>query len=285
MKLINFESWAVFNNLRDNMGAELVDAHDGGFEWEKLDLKLRTEGLDVSVDEIDINDLDGTFSYKGRKVVIHIRDFKLNPKYDQANFPKFHVSNCKTIQNMKKNGRFEARYVVSTRNDGFYLLNIFDIITSDLLEKMVERELDVCKHCLDHVNFNGYNDNRAIRKDIFNNFHIDDYFKQYGSTTVSTPPHTDKSAPLNCYTDEWDKISNDYRSGLNWRCEECRLDLSSNKGLLHVHHIDGVKGNNKISNFKALCFACHAEQPGRGHESLKRNNSYTICLKLRNKKI
>ena len=37
--------------------------------------------------------------------------------------------------------------------------------------------------------------------------------------------------------------------------------LKDNKGFLHVHHKDGIKGNNKPSNLEVLCMLCHREKP------------------------
>jgi hypothetical protein len=50
------------------------------------------------------------------------------------------------------------------------------------------------------------------------------------------------------------------------------------KYYLHTHHIDGNKANNHPNNFKALCIACHSEQPGFGHQRLKHSPDYRVFI-------
>jgi len=43
------------------------------------------------------------------------------------------------------------------------------------------------------------------------------------------------------------------------KCERCHKSL---KGLTpHIHHIDGERKNNKISNLIVLCPNCHSKTP------------------------
>lgn len=41
-------------------------------------------------------------------------------------------------------------------------------------------------------------------------------------------------------------------------CEMCGPDINYHNVQLHVHHIDGSKGNNDISNLMTLCANCHS---------------------------
>ncbi len=75
----------------------------------------------------------------------------------------------------------------------------------------------------------------------------------------------------NEYTEDWGDISEIYRLSVGWICEDCGVDLASNKFFLHVHHLDRNKKNNKNENLRALCVQCHSDQPGHGHMKLDRN--------------
>ena len=83
---------------------------------------------------------------------------------------------------------------------------------------------------------------------------------------------TDKKAPLNVYSIDWDEISQKYREQQNYTCENCQINLSHSKKYLHVHHINEVKSDNDFNNLKVLCIKCHAEQPN--HEHLKKELDY-----------
>ena len=101
---------------------------------------------------------DGTFTYKDRKIIVYIRDqFINNPDIDISdpeNLRRFHIANCRTLQRMQSNGRYQHRYVLSTRKDGNFIANIMcfgEIIAQDELV-----ELLVCRDCLSHLGYNGF---------------------------------------------------------------------------------------------------------------------------------
>ncbi|MGH7056107.1 MAG: hypothetical protein ACREFA_20085 [Stellaceae bacterium] len=57
----------------------------------ELDTVLESEGIDVAIDEI-IPLEDGTIIYKGRRVIVYIRDVsEFNPNFNQ---PRFHIAEC-----------------------------------------------------------------------------------------------------------------------------------------------------------------------------------------------
>jgi hypothetical protein len=79
----------------------------------------------------------------------------------------------------------------------------------------------------------------------------------------------------NGYHQHFKRWSEMYRKHTGYTCEQCGIRLAGyDKFYLHTHHIDGNKANNHPKNFKALCIACHAEQPGAGHERLKQSPAY-----------
>lgn len=74
--------------------------------------------------------------------------------------------------------------------------------------------------------------------------------------------------------DWWDTLSKWYREQQNWKCEKCGLSLENDQRFLDTHHIFGPRLTTP-EDLMALCIGCHAQQPGPGHEALKRTDRYT----------
>ena len=80
---------------------------------------------------------------------------------------------------------------------------------------------------------------------------VEHLLKQYRTSTLF-----DYQSPW------WKDYSWLYRHVWGWQCEECQLSLNSDRQYLHTHHISGTQHNDP-NDLKALCIACHSEQPGR----------------------
>src|SRR6266481_242261 len=120
MMLPDFIEFEPFNRLRRLMNAPLPNEFSSGYTINRLtqdDLDRALEGIEgVTVDDIsDVTVLpDGTLSYQNRRVLLYIRDKWAFPG---QRLPKFHLANCKKLEEMRAHGRLE-RYVISTRSDG-----------------------------------------------------------------------------------------------------------------------------------------------------------------------
>ena len=76
----------------------------------------------------------------------------------------------------------------------------------------------------------------------------------------------------------WTRLSRWYRAELNWKCEECQIDLSQKRYFLHVHHVKG-RGWNSLEDLKALCVGCHAKQTEpEDHSFMKNDEQYQDFL-------
>jgi hypothetical protein len=283
MKLPNFKNSALFNNLRKIMGnVELVN-WQSRLVWEDPDFENWKNGLidiEVNIEEISVAN-DGSLEYKGNKTILYIRDQIMykNPRYNNSREYKYHISWCSTLAQMKRQGRFKSRYFVSRRIDGKFKVNLLygDVIVEE--NKLVE--MKVCRNCLDKLSFKGYSHQgkKSDRNDVYNNFQISEFLESYGSKIYTIPPQDVDTAPVNVYSNDFNQISSNYRKSQNWKCEQCGLDLSSNKRNLHTHHIDGNKSNNRYSNLQALCIECHSTQPNHSQMNntflkTKRNTTY-----------
>lgn len=67
------------------------------------------------------------------------------------------------------------------------------------------------------------------------------------------------------YSKNWKYTSYDLRERHNYQCQKCYAILSKRKKLLHVHHKNRCKQDNRISNLIVLCVLCHAEEERHSH--------------------
>ena len=281
MNLPDFSKHVGLNQLRQNMGAELI-SWNSGEDWKSINIDeiLITTGIEIPPDEIEPAD-DGTLEYEGRKVVVYIRDQYAPSDATREQLCKFHVADCVTLQEMRRSNRYE-RYVVTNRTDGKFIVNFLAESWYRDKEEEVERRLYVCKNCLRRLNYNGYKSYYGYQKknEIRESFDLREFFERYGSQITREPTHTDLTAPLNTYPPNWDQISYKYRLKQKWKCEECGVNLRfrNRQKFLHVHHINGQKHDNNDKNLLSLCIGCHANKPQ--HHQLRSHPDYKEYMQM-----
>ena len=283
MKLPDFSGHVELNQLRQQMGAELIPWESGG-RWDPIDIELDGEGIEIPLEEIEY-DSDGTLGYEGRKVVVYIRDQSHRDQYaldsyeliDPEDLRKFHVADCQTLSQMRRQGRYE-RYVVTTRSDGNFTVNF--LRGGRLIKEAVECRLYVCKKCLSKLDYKDYRKKKMQQNEIRESFDLNEFFEMYGSRITKKPTGTDITAPVNTYSPNWDdEISPNYKEKMKWKCEECGIDLREEKKFLEVHHINGLKYDNEEKNLRALCIDCHVKQ--FQHQHMKHKPKHKEFLQWR----
>ena len=201
----------------------------------------------ISADDSNLKITSTGFTYKGRRVILYIRD---QVQYDdKIGDYKFHLIDCATLKAMRKQNRYN-KYVVSTSTTGKFSVN--RIINNRSVESV--EELHVCKHCLKQLKRRGYNF-------AYENFSIEEFFRimnedNSGNFTI-LPLENDLTAPTNVYPEDWAEISRRLKKKYNYTCQECGRNFSDCKFWLHVHHKNGLKNDCRESNLEVLCYDCH----------------------------
>ena len=280
MKLPNFEEDVVLNLLRKAMGAELRDYSPAPpsdvLTIEEIE-RLAGEGIDIPLDEVRVLN-DGTHVYKGRRVIVYIRDIA---EYGtRVSMPKYHLAMCSTLNTMIEEGRYQKRYVVATRDDGKFSIQK---IRGDTVAK-TDEELNVCQQCLDELKYKSFSlrMDRKLRTNAVREFSIKAFFDEFGKSCVWATPRFDAMhAPSNVYSPHFYKIAKTLKERRGYRCEQvnCGIDLTAptNQRFLHAHHVNADKSDNHPSNIKLLCIRCHASEFQHSH--MKENPDYALfCI-------
>jgi len=220
----------------------------------------------IEVDIGAVGNIGGLLEYDGKQVLLYIKDTKKDfetLKYYPEKSQRFHIAECRTLDEMRSGGRFN-RYHVANRLDGKFNCGWFDYSTGE--EGEIDAELKVCKNCLEALSWGGYSPNksREERNSIWYRFDIANFLREFETVFYSTPARGEDSPVSARYVQDWPRISEAFRQKSRWICQGCNVDLSGAHRLLHTHHIDGDIGNNSPANLKALCVVCHGDQPFHG---------------------
>lgn len=282
MKLPNFEIDVELNKLRAAMNANLREYTPaptiGALTLEEVE-RLSGEGIEIPLDEVRVLN-DGTHYYKGRRVIVYIRDVA---EYGgRTSSPKFHLAMCDTLTRMIEEGRYKKRYVVATRDDGKFSIQR---ISGERIVKSDE-VLDVCQHCLDELNYRSFSlrMDSVRRSNAVRNFSVKGFFEEFGKSCVwATPTFDSISAPSNIYSPQFYRLAKEIKQKRGYKCENigCQINLSErgNQRFLHAHHIDGDKSDNHPKNIKLLCIRCHSNEFAHSH--VRQGPDYNLfCLRF-----
>lgn len=260
----------------DRMGAQRQKL-DLDEIWDDSTFSIDTElesGIEIKLEDLETD--QGLLGIHGRQVVLFIPDhaFRVETAIQspgQGN--KFHVADCKTLDDMKNRKRFE-RYHVTNSLTGEFPVFGYSQITKQQVEG--NANLSVCKNCLNFLNYKGADTGTAQnRQMLVDEFSIEEFFSTYSSVFKQKPKSwIDKKTKG--YTADWKAISDRVRATAGYCCKHCFVNLSSHKHLLHVHHINGVKSDNSESNLISLCADCHRKEPYHEHMMVPRKDTLTI---------
>ncbi|MCW7556034.1 hypothetical protein NX722_26080 [Endozoicomonas gorgoniicola] len=240
------------------------------------DLEFDTELSSTKGIEIQLSDVDtkhGLLSYKGRQILLYIPDHDNRLKTERAiengsKGKKFHVCDCRTLEDMRNQNRYE-RYTVTNNLSGLFF------IYGGGLEG--ETELNVCYNCMEKLNYKSFcNLSYSGRWGTIRNFNMEEFFSKYSSIFRYLPKF--RSDKEKGYTEDWKEKSIHAREKAGFICQHCSVNLSQpgHRGLLHGHHKNGVKSDNSDKNLIALCADCHRKEPYHEHMHVSRQNIMQI---------
>ncbi len=265
---------SALNNAVKQMGADglsvdfkLDDARPG---LDPIDIDL-AEGIEIELKDVAVE--SGLLDYKGRQILLYIQDHGGNVQValqDGSSGKKYHVADCRTLREMRAKGRFE-RYVATNELSGEFFVSGTDYMTGKVLEG--QTRLRVCKNCLTQLNYQGYK--QGNRSQIFNAFSLEEFFATYSSFFPHMPRRL-AGKQDSSYTEDWPMIATRFKAGKGFFCESCAVDLTQHKSLLHVHHKNGVKTDNRAVNLQALCAGCHRKQSAHEWMFIKHGDMRTI---------
>lgn len=217
-----------------------------GYQMKKAEAYRPIKPVDISIKDIT----DGTIEIADEGIFFRTPDgqkhkgFMYKREYHLARYgkPRFHIRNCRTIQEFKARGSFIVEYRWSN-NDKVQVCDMDD----NFIDKTVNI-LPLCKYCAEILR----NEQSDIYKDN------EDFVKELKK---ANPQEAVTDVDILGYTKDWQNVSKCYREKHRYTCERCGIHIVNifDYGYIHCHHRNGNKTDNCEGNLECLCIECHSK--------------------------
>jgi 5-methylcytosine-specific restriction endonuclease McrA len=228
------------------MGFRQISGKSGFLVIKDVDFKKEYEGGNIEFPKDGVIGVYLTLDGKEWKGYMHLAESYFSRYKDH---PKFHLTNCKTIQDFIAMGTFKQRYIWSNSNK-------VDLVDDTTNEKYNDITLELCKNC---------------RKLLLGApTTTESFFDKLDKS--DREPESIVEVNIFGYVKNWQKISKEYRNKQGYTCESCGITPKKifDRRYWHVHHKDGNKTNNNESNLECLCVLCHSYKDIRHEENFDR---------------
>lgn len=250
------------------------------------------DDIDVELGASEVRELFKANGWpKEHAFFLYIRDHTEKPLSEWGgpdDMKKLHFFYCKTLKEMGAQGRLE-RYRKHYSASGKYFV--------DVREGEREVTLYPCQNCLAKSGYRGFSmrKSKAKRMEIVGEFNakkamdmlefgIDEPESATGELWRRFEQKTSglKSAALPAnYAGNWKAKSKAFKADHDYKCGECGVRLhgaQERELLLHTHHVNGDKHDDRTDNRRCLCKDCHSKQPNHDHMKLTPGELWTIEL-------
>ena len=171
---------------------------------------------------------------------------------DTNGLPSYHLIRCSKVIELTR-----ARYIRSNATK----VSIYNRNTDEWL---YNQNLALCSFC---------------KKEITANVPTPNFTEQFWDYLFVNVPEQETDI-WSGYPKNWNIISAVYRTENQYTCSKCGYNGIDNKKNIEVHHINGIKTDNRKENLKCLCTLCHwsehKERPSKFEKrsSIKRVKSF-----------